>query len=105
MIFNTLEINADTEWLMIDATIIRAHQHAACAKGQQTLALGRCRRRFSTKLHAVCECVVQSAPVHHGGGEQHHLSTSPGAPGGIHAHAVLADKGYDANEMVTWIEW
>lgn len=33
MIFNTLAANADTEWLMIDSTIIRAHQHAAGAKG------------------------------------------------------------------------
>lgn len=33
MIFNTLASNADTEWLMIDSTIIRAHQHAAGAKG------------------------------------------------------------------------
>lgn len=53
--------------LMIDSTIIRACQHAACAKGQQTQALGRCRVGFTTKLHAVCECVVQFAPVHHDG--------------------------------------
>jgi transposase len=33
MLFNTLAVNADTEWLMIDSTIIRAHQHAAGAKG------------------------------------------------------------------------
>jgi transposase len=33
MIFNTLAVSADTEWLMIDGTIIRAHQHAAGAKG------------------------------------------------------------------------
>ena len=33
MIFNTLAVSADTEWLMIDSTIIRAHQHAAGAKG------------------------------------------------------------------------
>lgn len=33
MLFNTLAVDADTEWLMIDATIIRAHQHAAGAKG------------------------------------------------------------------------
>jgi transposase len=32
MIFNRLAINADTEWVMIDSTIIRAHQHAAGAK-------------------------------------------------------------------------
>jgi len=33
MIFNTLAIDADTEWLMVDSTIIRAHQHAAGALG------------------------------------------------------------------------
>lgn len=33
MIFNTFAVNADTEWLMIDSSIIRAHQHAAGAKG------------------------------------------------------------------------
>ncbi len=33
MIFNTLAVDADTEWLMLDSTIVRAHQHAAGAKG------------------------------------------------------------------------
>ena len=33
MIFNTLAVDADTEWLMIDSTIVRAHQHSAGAKG------------------------------------------------------------------------
>ena len=32
MIFNKLAEDADIEWVMIDATIIRAHQHAAGAK-------------------------------------------------------------------------
>jgi len=33
MIFNTLVEAADMEWVMIDSTIVRAHQHAAGAKG------------------------------------------------------------------------
>jgi len=33
MIFNELSLSADTEWVMIDSTIVRAHQHAAGAKG------------------------------------------------------------------------
>lgn len=32
MIFNTLAVDAETEWLMIDSTIIRAHQNSAGAK-------------------------------------------------------------------------
>jgi hypothetical protein len=33
MIFNTLDKDADMERVMIDATIIRAHQHSFGAKG------------------------------------------------------------------------
>ena len=32
MVFNKLVEDADMEWVMIDATIIRAHQHASGAK-------------------------------------------------------------------------
>jgi transposase len=32
-IFDTFGKDADMEWLLIDSTIIRAHQHAAGAKG------------------------------------------------------------------------
>lgn len=35
MIFNELAISADTEWVMIDSTIVRAHQHAAGARKQR----------------------------------------------------------------------
>jgi putative transposase len=31
MIFNTRAVDADNAWVMIDSTIIRAHQHAAGA--------------------------------------------------------------------------
>jgi len=32
-VLDTLRAEADSEWLMIDSTVIRAHQHAAGAKG------------------------------------------------------------------------
>ena len=32
MIFNTMSVNHDNEWIMIDSTIIRAHQHSAGAR-------------------------------------------------------------------------
>jgi transposase len=35
MIFNTLVEDADMEWVMIDSTIVRAHQHEAGAKKRQ----------------------------------------------------------------------
>jgi transposase len=43
MIFNTLASDADTEWVMIDSTIIRAHQHAAGARKKYSQLYARTR--------------------------------------------------------------
>lgn len=32
VIFNTLAVNSDNEWLMIDSTIVRAHQSSSTSK-------------------------------------------------------------------------
>lgn len=45
MIFNTLAVDADTEWIMIDSTIIRAHQHAAGARKKYSQWYARTRAR------------------------------------------------------------
>lgn len=37
-VFNTLAVHADNEYAMIDSTIVRAHQHAAGAKGSSKKA-------------------------------------------------------------------
>ena len=39
------------EWLLLDSTVVRAHQHAADKKGQRTEALGRSHGGFSTKVN------------------------------------------------------
>ena len=38
------------------------------------------------------------------GGERHDSTQAQALLEGFHAHAVLADKGYDADELVTWIQ-
>jgi transposase len=37
-IFNALAVDRDDQWIMLDTTLIRAHQHAAGAKKMQQLA-------------------------------------------------------------------
>jgi hypothetical protein len=41
--------------VIVDATIVRAHQHSAGAKGAQ--AIGRSRGGFSTKLHLAVDAL------------------------------------------------
>jgi transposase len=52
---------ADLEWLMIDSTIVRAHQHAAGARktkgGADAQGLGWSRGGLSTKIHAATEAL------------------------------------------------
>ena len=45
MIFNSLAIDQDNEWIMLDSTIIRAHQHAAGAKKKYRNWYARTRAR------------------------------------------------------------
>src|SRR5664280_878348 len=52
-IFEAMSDDPDFEYLIVDSTIVRAHQHAAGAKkgGSEDQALGRSRGGLSTKIH------------------------------------------------------
>jgi transposase len=52
--FAAMSDDPAVEYLIVDSTIIRAHQHAAGAKkGAEDQALGRSRGGLSTKIHMV----------------------------------------------------
>ena len=60
MIFNTLALDSDKEWLMIDSTIIRADQHSSGALKYRTCyakeqGLGRSYQGFNSDLNAFSE--------------------------------------------------
>jgi hypothetical protein len=55
-----LALHADTEWLMIKPPSFMPINTPLARRGQETQALGHCRGGFTTKLHAVCEYVLQS---------------------------------------------
>lgn len=72
--------------------------------GQQAQAFGRCRGGCATTLHAVCDALGHPLRFIVTGGERHDSTQAQALLEGFHAHAVLADKGYDADELVTWIQ-
>jgi hypothetical protein len=60
IIFNTLAIDEDTEWLMVDSTIIRAHERAAGVEaGRQEQELGR----LKEGLGANCALLVMHLAI------------------------------------------
>ncbi len=108
IIFNILAVSADTKWLMIDSTIVRAHQHCAGAlKKWRARALGRSRGGFTAKIHTTCnnhgkplrfiltgeevsDCLKATELLNDFASEK--------------VEAVIADKGYDADYIVSAIE-
>ena len=98
----------DMEFILIDSTIVRAHQAAAGAPrkrgGQSSQALGKSRGGFSTKIHVAV--AGSGKPLKHTltGGEKHDITQSDKLIAGLEGEYVIADKGYDSNEFVALIE-
>ncbi len=96
----------DVEVLMVDSTVIRAHQHSAGAKGSNAEAecLGRSRGGFSTKIHVSCNGVGEPVKILLTPGQNHDVKQGPALLEGSDPQKVLADKGYDSDEFVATIE-
>ncbi|MBZ9894288.1 MULTISPECIES: IS5 family transposase [unclassified Mesorhizobium] len=93
---------ADTNMQMIDSTIVRAHQHAAGGKrGIHRNAIGPSRGGLTTKLHTRTDAQGRAIG----------FCLTPGQASGMAAYgdlmqeeapdpaAMLADKGYDSDDI------
>jgi transposase len=102
-IFKLLAEDAHNEYTMIDATIVRAHQHSAGAKKNKTnsdQAIGRSKGGLSTKIHGTCDAMGNPTGFHLTPGQAHYLDGFDALVEGIEADNLLADKAYDADERV-----
>jgi transposase len=96
----------DLEWLILDSTVIRAHQHAAGAIKTEGVdqALGRSRGGFGTKLHIAVDGLGNPVEFILTGGQEADINQGPALIEGHDAKVVIADKGYDSDEFVATIE-
>ena len=97
-IFKHLSKDSDTDWLFIDGSIIRAHQHSAGASSDSDEAIGKSRGGNSTKIHLAVDSYGLPINFELSGGQVHDI---------VHAESlvksspdsdyVTADKGYDSD--------
>jgi len=73
-ILSFLSTLADTQWLFIDGSIVKAHQDAACIADAQEQAIGKSRGVNSIKVHLAVDS--DGFPVHFelSGGQAHDVS-------------------------------
>jgi transposase len=105
-VLGSFSSECDTEWFMIDATIVRAHP---CAAGYQRdqherEALGRSKGGFTTKIHAVVDALGQAVRFTLTPGHRNDITQAPALIEGIKDAHILADKGYDADAFIEQIQ-
>ena len=99
-IFETLR-DPDLEWLLLDSTVIRAHQHAAGMNtGGADEDLGRSRGGFGTKLHGGFDALGNPATFHLSPGQDADVTHARAVVGNLEPEVVIADKGYDSDPLV-----
>jgi len=99
-IFDALQ-DPDLEWLLIDSTVIRAHQHAAGMNtGGADEDLGHSRGGFGTKIHGGFDALGNPAHLHLSPGQDADITHAEEVVGERTPGAVLGDKGYDSDAFV-----
>lgn len=95
----------DLEWLMMDSTVIRAHQHAAGLNTEENPEdLGRSRGGFGTKIHLSVDSLGNPLEIHLSPGQAADCVYADKLMADHEPEAVLADKGYDTDAIVKSIE-
>ena len=100
LLFKAFCAEKDTEWVFMDASFVRAHQHSHGAASSADEAIGRSRGGPTTKVHVAVDSY--GLPVHFelSAGQVSDITMAPallqGTPPG---HYVVADKGYDSEAL------
>ena len=105
-LFEKVQVNPDFEYLMIDASIIRAH---ACSAGygknsQEKEALGRSKGGFTTKIHAAVDALGNPLKFSLTAGQRHDITQAYFLTKDFTGQLLLADKGYDSNHFIETIQ-
>src|SRR5919107_2185396 len=101
-LLSLLTEDADEEYVMIDSTLVRAHQHSSGAVGRNLSdqAIGRSRGGLKAKIHARVDALGNPTEFFLNAGQVHDLAGAEVLLANIETGAVIADKAYDAEERV-----
>ena len=103
-LFRVLTRYADTDWLFIDGSIVRAHQHSTGAATVEDESIGKSRGGNSTKIHLAVDS--GGLPVYYelSCGNTHDIvhgeSLVANSPA---SKVVVADKGYSSEKLRDYI--
>ena len=97
-ILAALAREADLDWLMIDSTIVRAHQQAAGAS-RQKMGFGRSRGGSSTKTLAAGDALGNPVRLVSSLGQPNDIAFAHELVEGFAADLTITDKGYNSDHL------
>ena len=99
-IFFSLRKEIDTEWVFVDGSYVRCHQHASGARLGEDRSIGQSRGGATTKIHLSCDADGYPLDFKITGGEVHDSQVADELIEMIEmigqADYFIADKGYDS---------
>ncbi|WP_225063168.1 IS5 family transposase [Komagataeibacter rhaeticus] len=105
-VFRHLAADRDNDYMMIDSTIVRAHQHSAGArkKGGADQAIGRSRGGLTSKIHAIVDAAGKAVALSLTPGQRADITEAAPLLDEVDPAAFIADKAYDADPLIEKIE-
>ena len=104
-VFKVLVVKPDLEWIFLDGSYAKAHQHSAGAASGSDVAIGRSRTGNTSKIHLAVDAHGLPIEFEITGGQ---INDCPQAPSLIAklpaAETIVADKGYDSEKIREQIE-
>ena len=98
--FRALRYEPDLEWEFIDGSIVKAHQHSAGARTEDSEGIGKSVAGNTTKIHMAVDSYGLPIEFHITGGEVHDSKAAPILIDMLpSADYIIADRGYDSEAL------
>ena len=95
-IFKHLSADPDFEYVLIDATLVRVHQHGTGAKGDSKSGHRQIARRPDDEDPVIVDALGNLIRFVLLPGQRHDITSFDALMAGIHCLALIGDKGFDA---------
>jgi len=104
-VFEALVVEPDLEWIFIDGSYAKAHQHSAGAAGGQDQAIGKSRAGNTSKIHLAVDAFGLPAAFEITGGQVNDCTQAPVLIEKFpHGKVFIGDKGYESEAIRQLIE-
>ena len=104
-LLDTLIVDPDLEWVFMDGSYIKAHQHSAGAAGGAPQSIGKSRAGHTSKIHLAVDAYGLPIRFQITGGEINDCTVAPDlVEKRPCAGVIVADKGYDSERIREHIE-